>query len=59
MLIRKETSNAKLLAALQRWLLGRRLRKSGVIVSAIVPIMMMREISGEIGDEQERGKEQY
>ncbi|MGH7599465.1 MAG: hypothetical protein ACREOI_24180 [bacterium] len=59
MLIRKKTGDTKFPAALQNWLLGLRLRKSAIIASSIVPIMMMREIGSEISDEQERGKEQY
>lgn len=57
MLICKKAGQAQLLAAIENRLPRLRLRKSGVIVS-FLPIMAMREIGSEVGDEQERGKEQ-
>lgn len=59
MLTRKKTGETKFLAALEIRLLGRRLRKREIVVSSIVPIMAMREIGSDIGDERERGKKQY
>ncbi|MGH7450061.1 MAG: hypothetical protein ACRENG_01815, partial [bacterium] len=59
MLTRKKTGDAKLLAALKNGWLHLRLRKSKIIVSSTVPIMLMREIGSDVGDEQERGKKQY
>ncbi len=59
MLTRKKTGDTKFLAAIENWLLGRKLRKSKIVGSSIMPIMAMRKIGSDVGDEQERGKEQY
>ncbi len=58
MLIGKKTGQAKFLTAIKSWRLGWKLRKNESIVAFALPIVAMRKISGDIGNEQKSGKQQ-
>jgi hypothetical protein len=58
MLIGKKTGQAELLAAIKGWRLVGKLRKSEIAAAFALPIVPMRKIGGDVGNEQERSKKQ-